>query len=472
MSLEFFASDIRLSARVMADPSLQFRPTTNLHNPTGRMTRRPSVQIVCAAHCRRNNLWIRWPKRWCVTRKMYCSSSTRLKTAKARLKPTLRVSQTKTNKFKEPTQMDREKLEKVKAETKFMNTQYIHEIADRVCRRAVDFINESGYKHINKTLRFNWTSEKYFTAYAYPETSDEHVIVFSDGFALELYRDAFVLSRMAKVHFCEEKYAGIFGKLEHEREGVLPPGLSDEQCKRIMFETTLEWVFFHELVHLAQGHIEIRQQNCETAVNRIIEEVMSHDNKPMEGQDALVHHATEIAADFEGLVMCLQYRYFINQGAIPYGDVYMLVCGLTCLFNRFFGPSTGEFDAIAYGSHPNPAVRWECLQPAMWNYLSHEEVKRRLPEWQIDQESLIHRLTEANVLANMYWRIRYLEAQSNEVPAFMRTAQFDRPEVKSYFQQIVTTLDKITPQIEKLYIFPIPPSLPVFSAEWRRKLEM
>ncbi|MGG1947001.1 hypothetical protein AB1286_19655 [Trinickia sp. NRRL B-1857] len=365
--------------------------------------------------------------------------------------------------------MDKEKLEKIKKETQFIHKKYVAHVADRVIQRVVDFINQTMYKAIGKTMSFSWADKPYFRAYAHRETPEHHHVVISYGFAIELYRDAFVLSKFAHLHFCEPKYEGIFGKSSADREGVLPPGVNEHQCKMLMFETTLEWVFFHELAHLAQGHLEIREQRAPTGHTDMVEEMLADGSEPLQGVAALISHVTEIAADVEGFTTYIQYRYLATSGKIPYAVVYMMVCGLTCLFNRFFGPSGDDFDPVPRGSHPNPALRWELLLPTIYGYFLDDRVKGRIPAWEYSREELIVQLTEASMLANMYWHIRYLEERGG-LPNFMRAASMDSPAVRSYLREVVATLDEITPDIERRYIFPIRPSLPVFTPEWRERL--
>ncbi|MEM5435958.1 hypothetical protein [Paraburkholderia diazotrophica] len=365
--------------------------------------------------------------------------------------------------------MDKEKLKKINEETQLIHKEYVVQIADRVIGRVVDFINQTMYKEIGKTMSFSWADRPYFRAYAHCETPERHHVVISYGLAIELYRDAFVLSKLAHVHFCEPKYAGIFGKLSADREGVLPPGANEHQCKMLMFETTLEWVFFHELAHLAQGHLEIREQRAPTGSVGRVEEMLADGSEPLQGVAALISHVTEIAADVEGFTTYIQYRYLATRGKIPYAVVYMMVCGLTCLFNRFFGQSGDHFDPVPRGSHPNPAARWELLFQTIYGYFLDARVRGRIPDWEYSQEELIAQLTEASTLANMYWRIRYLE-ERGDLPSFMRVAKVDSPEVRSYLREIVATLDEVTPDIKRLYIFPIRPSLPVFTSAWRERL--
>ncbi|WP_131723313.1 MULTISPECIES: hypothetical protein [Burkholderia] len=364
--------------------------------------------------------------------------------------------------------MDKEGIKNVKEEIASLNTVDIIGIADEIVRRVENYASVL-YNRVGKTICFNWTDKPEVTAYTYSKTSKNDCVVFSYQFALDLYREACLLSRLARIHFCESKYEPIFGPPMAGRLGVLPAGRSEEQCSRLMFEATLEWVFLHEMAHLTQGHIKIRNLACPESPVGVIEEMSADRSTPLQGYEALISHATEIAADHEGLVIWFQYRYVLNQNSLPYADVYMAVCGLTSLFNRFFGTSGDDFKSEPGGSHPNPAMRWELLLPAFLGYLLDERVRHRLPDWHYTDDEIRMQLTEANALANLQWIICYGHRGIDPL-AFISMAKLERPEVRRYLRKIVPIFDQITPEIIKHYIFPTRPAVPVFTEEWRRRI--
>jgi hypothetical protein len=215
--------------------------------------------------------------------------------------------------------LDKEGVEKIKKEIASLDTIDVIGIADEIVKRVENFASAL-YKRVGKTIRFSWTDKLGVAAFTYSETAKDDCVVFSYQFALDLYREAWLLSRLARVHFCESKYEPLFGTPTADRLGVLPAGCSEEQCSRLMFEATLEWVFFHEMAHLTQGHIEIRNSSRPERIVSVIEELRADCSTPLHGHEALISHATEIAADHEGLVIWLQYRYVLNQNSLPYAD--------------------------------------------------------------------------------------------------------------------------------------------------------
>lgn len=354
----------------------------------------------------------------------------------------------------------------------YIDSDYVINLAERIVSEVATSIQKKIYKAIGKTLRVRWTDREYFTAYAYEENSDTHHIVLSEGMALELYRDALSLSEMAATHFTETKYWKLFGPPDSERIGVLPAGKSVEECKEIMFEISLKWIFFHELAHLGQAHLEIRREFGDSTDLKIVDEAYADDQRDIVGKEAIIYHATELAADHEGLSTALQFLAIKYDNAIPKADVYMLVCGLTCLFNKFYGSRSDGVIPIPDGSHPHPAVRWELLLPAFYGYFFHPEVKRRYPEWNIEEKDVVHMLTEANGLASMYWAIQYAPSKVNGgLPRFMKAADVDnKPEVKQYLRTIFSAMDEIFPKITELYRFPFRPSIPIITPEWRKRV--
>ncbi|HEM7880097.1 TPA: hypothetical protein U2L31_006547 [Burkholderia contaminans] len=364
--------------------------------------------------------------------------------------------------------MKKEDIDKIKNEISSVSQIEIVEIASETLRRVTDFASTL-YKRVDKTIDFVWTEDSKSTASArhISDTSDR--VVFSYLFAIGLYRDARLLSRLARTHFCDPKYKQIFGELSSDRLGVLPAGCSEEKCSQLMFEATLEWVFFHEMAHLSQGHIGIRESFDPEATTGVIEEMRASDATPLRGRAALISHVTEIVADHEGLVIWLQYRSLLNQGIIPYADVYMGICGMTCLFNKFYGSTSEGFNSEPEGSHPDSAMRWELLLTAFYGYFLDDRVRHRFPDWRYDKDELLMRLTEANALANLHW-IMCHGRRANDPLSFISVAKLENPTARKYLQHIVPTLQEITPKIEAQYIFPTKPAVPIFTDEWMSRI--
>ncbi|WP_156444421.1 hypothetical protein [Burkholderia sp. MSMB1826] len=346
-------------------------------------------------------------------------------------------------------------IDKIKNEIFSMDQVEIINIADKILRRVTSFASAL-YNRIGRTIGFSWRDDAESTASTYHETSESDRVIFSYQFAIDIYRDARLLSRLARVHFCDPKYKQIFGTLSSDRLGVLPAGCSEEKCSQLMFEATLEWVFFHEMAHLSQGHIGIRDSFHPKKSVRVIEELRVGLITPLRGQAALISHVTEIAADHEGLVIWLQYRSVLNQNSIPYADVYMAICGMTCLFNRFYGSSSKDFNSKPEGSHPNSAMRWELLLTTFFGYFLDETVRDRFRDWQYSADELLKHLTEANALANLHWIMCHGKRGMDPL-AFISVAKLDNPATRKYLRHIVPTLQND----------PEPELVPVGSGDFR-----
>lgn len=112
------------------------------------------------------------------------------------------------------------------------------------------------------------------------------------------------------------------------------------------------------------------------------------------------------------------------------------------------------------------------LLPAFYGFFFHDEIKRRYPEWNVEEKEVVNMLTEANGLASMYWAINYVPSKMNGgLPRFMKAADVDnKPEVRQYLRTIFSAMDEIYPKIAELYRFPFRPSVPIITPQWRERV--
>lgn len=106
-------------------------------------------------------------------------------------------------------------------------------------------------------------------------------------------------------------------------------------------------VFFHELSHLIQCHYKLKG---DTSENIEYYEVVGGFTQPdFSGQ------SREILADVEGLDLTV--RYMEREGFYGPNSMYLLLCSMTCMFNRFCG--NGYLDKFheVKGVHPHPVIR-------------------------------------------------------------------------------------------------------------------
>ena len=116
-----------------------------------------------------------------------------------------------------------------------------------------------------------------------------------------------------------------------------------------IFVAAITWVFFHELGHLMQEHGVIRAEFGSTAegpgLAADIQDFEASGDDVLIGREAVVSHATELAADFEAmnfyvaeLIRHVSDPTFASVEArteVLAGLVYVMLCGLSLVFFRF-----------------------------------------------------------------------------------------------------------------------------------------
>ncbi|WP_028867095.1 hypothetical protein [Psychromonas arctica] len=177
-----------------------------------------------------------------------------------------------------------------------------------------------------------------------------------------------------------------------------------------MFEMMLLWVFFHELSHLIQCHYKLKDKSTDRIVFYEIETVS--DVQDLKGQ------AREILADIEGLDLTLQYLNRENLNT-P-NSFYLLLCSITCMFNRFY---TGKYETnlnAVKGSHPHPVIRNEYLHlffckkmgietPYVWKTEVRESILR----------GYAYLTVKSSLSASLFWSNRHEGFKGEQYPSYM-----------------------------------------------------
>lgn len=329
------------------------------------------------------------------------------------------------------------------------------EIATLLLESLVKRVNKDFYHGKGGQLTIGWIPTEAFKADV-TSASDipfHHKISFSYGVAIQLYQDALLLAELSVREFSKEKYKPIFSQLDNARygTGVLPHGLSRKSFRLEMFQLSISWIFFHELSHAFQDHGRIRSLISMRAAHGsglMIEEVISReDDQKITGKLAWVFHATELAADYEGINMALQVILFEKKTMTP-SSLWLLFCGISCIFHRFYGESRTNQLEVAIGTHPDPAIRLTLLAQGTLAMLSHEAYEKHLP-WITSESDLADTMEVAIITASMYWSIR--NHAGDKFPEILSKVGENQSDIKKYMSNISLVWEKIRPEIMKTY---------------------
>lgn len=252
-----------------------------------------------------------------------------------------------------------------------MNNVEICDLAVNLITTIADDLQDEIYKNLGGTLKVSWVEAESFNAWAESpcnlDAPPEHKICLHYALAIQLYKDAEEFCDFATTELIDNPAIGfreMFGDA-----APLPEAFIQEDCVRNMFIAALTWVFFHELGHLAQEHGIIRNSfgSMPATDFKIHEQEAMNNDQALTGKASAISHVTEMAADFEATHFCTLelIRHFTNEEFVGkdftgdefIGSIFILICGLSCIFHRFRGNRSEPPGALPSGSHPHPSIR-------------------------------------------------------------------------------------------------------------------
>jgi hypothetical protein len=355
-----------------------------------------------------------------------------------------------------------------------LTDQEIYALAHNVLTDITEKLADGTYKNLNGHLAFAWSTEKKFNAWAESRTlgdgPPQHKIVLHYELARILYRDAEAFCSFAVDEQTKNLITRSFGNNATE---ALPSCFTINDCIHNMFLASLTWVYFHELGHLMQEHGRVR--NCGTvSKTSTIAEFDAHAANALEGRQAAISHATELAADFEATTQCLvaSVQHFLkgplvdeSDGAEVFlGNVYLLTCSLSCIFYRFNAGSPARADFPVTGSHPNPIYRLEIAAPHIYEFT---EVLLRANEFDANKRHLVSMVKQAADLGSFFYNYTRATGTEETIHLFIKGLP-QRPEFRSYSQEILNTWDEIHPEILAYRHFGFKLGIMHFTEEYRR----
>lgn len=178
----------------------------------------------------------------------------------------------------------------------------------------------------------------------------------------------------------------------------------------LMFELMISWVFFHELSHLIQCHYKLKG---DTSENIEYYEVVGGFTEPdFSGQ------SREILADIEGLNLTVQYME--REGFYGPNSMYLLLCSMTCMFNRFCSNGyLNKFHEVK-GVHPHPVIRDDFIH----EYFCSLMAKTTPFVWEPSiRESILlgygYLTIRSAMAAGLFWANRYQCFDGKDYPSYM-----------------------------------------------------
>jgi hypothetical protein len=181
------------------------------------------------------------------------------------------------------------------------------------------------------------------------------------------------------------------------------------------YELALVWVFFHELSHLVQCHYRLRSQLVsESNLLEFYEIRDTSDDSEENGYD----QAREVLADMEGIDLTI--KYMIRKDIFTSGSLYIFMCALGCMFNRFYN-GYDEVVSVGNGTHPHPIVRNEFSTAYITNAACQKLLEMKYTESHESVAIAIAYLSvRASLVSGIFWGWRYEDVEEGALTSFMK----------------------------------------------------
>lgn len=369
-----------------------------------------------------------------------------------------------------------------------MTDQEIIDLASQVANLIVGDLSNGIYASLKGSLSVAWSPVDKFNASADSlgkvDEPPNHRIVLHYELARQLYRDAEDYHDFCVGDFKEEAYQSFFDGFDVKPK--MPEIFKREARIKNMFIGAFTWVIFHELGHLTQEHRYIRNRfYASVSTSSQIEEWEDANNgAQLTGRAAAVFHATEFAADFEGVHWCLMelMRHFLKLESFANGEevsdkktsaefqgaLFLLMSGIACACYRFYGTRPSQPSAEPVGTHPTPIRRLEVCVPHAFEMLSGVNEGTSSIHG-MDRRQVVHLCTGAGYTAGLFWLWRY--ANTPGIPEhYMLKGAIQDPHASTYWKTIIETWDEIEPAISQVRRFGSWLSLLQFSDVFRSRV--
>lgn len=360
----------------------------------------------------------------------------------------------------------------------------IYQLAGQVLGTLTRELNDGIYAELGGELSIGWREGRKFGAYASssadPAAPIQHSITIYYELVRQVWRDAEGLCEFLRIipeGTDVDRLYDSFGDREK-----LPTCFEEDEHVKNIFVAAITWVFFHELGHLMQEHGVIRAEFGSTAeglgLAADVQDFEASGDEVLVGREAVVSHATELAADFEAmnfyvveLIRHVSDPTFVRVEArteVLAGLVYLMLCGLSLVFFRFNGAKPLASSAVVEGSHPNPLTRLEINLPQIHESLD-SKLMRAICSHEINRKELVMLGGKAALSATLYWTMTKTESRQFD-DRFMLRGILTNPTVLEYLQPIVACWDEMLPRVLELRRFGLPTGVMTFTDDFRHRI--
>lgn len=357
----------------------------------------------------------------------------------------------------------------------------IYDLASNVITSITRDLSAGIYTDLGGSLKQSWCDKKQVIAWAEslepPTAPPDHRVVISYELARQFYRDAEDYHQFAANELLGDRFQTIFKDFDPKPQ--LANHITRNVSVRHMFIGSLTWVFFHELGHLMQEHGYIRERFGGGESVARIEDCELDGGRRLEGHAAAISHVTEIAADIEATQYCVSelIRHFLPDEMTITDDehsrlefrsnLYLLVCGISCAFYRFYGQRPVGPEPVVHGSHPTPIRRLEVCLPNIFEKL--DDAGRGEQYHGLNRHQLVHLCLGAAYSAQFFW-LGKGAMELGMANNFMLKGIPQDPFKKNYWTPIVDAWDEIEPTIREVRRFGIKAGILSFTETFRSQI--
>lgn len=376
---------------------------------------------------------------------------------------------------------DELKALRIEQENQFIDINFVDELAGKVTAELLAWANENIFTPLGGELSLVVPAlgTPNARAITYLDKPYRPSIEIRLSMFQEIYRDAFTfplisrrietetstISNFHESFICpyDHRYMFLTGVPEMPAEstqGTLRPYLlafskvieekpnekmdsNDLACRFVMFEIVVAWIFFHELGHLIQRHYMLKEE-AGTASGVIGAFEIDEDKK--ERSPDISGQAREVLADIEGVDLTL--RYMKRKGILQPQSIYLLLCGVSCMYQRFYSGYEDNLDLSA-STHPHPVIRNEFfhnyLLQWMLQFLNGDKSKAALP--------LTYISVRSSLMSGLFWAHRVEKFDGVGLPTYMDlSSQRYESQRDAYMSSIKTEVIKIISIVKNIHM--------------------
>lgn len=379
---------------------------------------------------------------------------------------------------------DELKVLRIEQENQFIDINFVEELAGKVTADLLVWANENIFAPLGGELSLTVPTfgSPNARAITYLDKPYRPSIEIRLSMFQEIYRDAFTfpliskrietetatISDFHKAFICpyDNRYMFSTGVPEipaESTQGILRPYFlafskiieekpnekmecNDLACRFVMFEIVVAWIFFHELGHLIQRHYMLKEV---VGKDSGVLEIFEIDENKKERSPDISGQAREVMADIEGLDLTL--RYMKRKGILQPQSMYLLLCGVSCMYQRFYSGYEDNLNLSA-GTHPHPVVRNEYfhnyLLQWMLQFLNGDKSKAALP--------LTYISVRSSLMAGLFWAHRVEKFDGDGLPTYMDlSSQRFESQRDAYMNSIKSEVIKTISIVKCIHMTPL-----------------